>query len=86
MSTEIRELQSSPLFAGLDADQLARILTIGRVSERRRHEVLFREGEPVEGLFVLLSGGIKIYKLSADGKEHILHVVRPGQAFAEAAV
>lgn len=86
MPTEIQEIQRSPLFAGLDAGQLAHILKIGRVSERHRHEILFREGEPVEGLFVLLSGGVKIYKLSPDGKEHILHVVRPGQAFAEAAI
>jgi CRP/FNR family transcriptional regulator len=86
MPVSADELQRSPLFAGLEPDQLARILAIGRVSELQRHQVLFREGDPVEGIFVLLSGGVKLYKLSAEGKEHILHVVRPGQAFAEAAV
>lgn len=86
MAPQAPDLRLSPLFAGLDPDQLAKVQRIGRLVEARRREILFREGDPAEGLYVLLSGGIKIYKLSADGKEHILHVVRPGQAFAEAAI
>lgn len=86
MAPHAPDLRLSPLFAGLDAEQLAKIQRIGRLVEARRRDVLFREGDPAEGLYVLLSGGVKIYKLSADGKEHILHVVRPGQAFAEAAI
>ncbi len=86
MALEDREIRSVPLFAGLDDAQVGRIREIARAVEAARRDVLFREGEPVEGLFVLLSGRVKIYKLSPDGKEHILHVVRPGQTFAEAAV
>ncbi len=86
MPLEDREIRSVPLFAGLDDAQMGRIREIARAVEAARRDVLFREGEPVEGLFVLVSGRVKIYKLSPDGKEHILHVVRPGQTFAEAAV
>jgi CRP-like cAMP-binding protein len=82
-STEIHQI---PLFAGLDPEQLARVREIARVVEVKRRQILFREGDPAEGIFVLLAGRVKIYKLSSEGKEHILHVVRPGQAFAEAAV
>lgn len=86
MPLDARELQLSPLFAGLEPDQLSKILSIARPIEAGRRELLFREGDPAQGIFVLLAGSVKIYKLSADGKEHILHVVRPGQAFAEAAI
>ncbi|MBE0617202.1 MAG: Crp/Fnr family transcriptional regulator [Proteobacteria bacterium] len=86
MPLDIAELHSVPLFAGLEEPQLRRVQEIARALEATRRDVLFREGEPAEGIFVLLSGRVKIYKLSPDGKEHILHVVRPGQAFAEAAV
>lgn len=86
MAVRPEDLRLSPLFAGLSPDQLAKVQAIARVIDAKRQQVLFREGDPVEGMFVLLSGGVKIYKLSVDGKEHILHVVRPGQAFAEAAV
>ncbi len=86
MPVDAAEFRSVPLFAGLEEGQLLKIQQIARGVEAGRRDVLFREGEPVEGIFVLLSGRVKIYKLSPDGKEHILHVVRPGQAFAEAAV
>ncbi|GAB4266164.1 MAG: Crp/Fnr family transcriptional regulator [Deferrisomatales bacterium] len=86
MAVEPSQLRSLPLFAELALDQLEQICRISRLVEAKRRQVLFREGEPVAGIFVLVSGRVKIYKLSPDGKEHILHVVRPGQTFAEAAV
>ncbi len=86
MSLTPEELRAVPLFAGLDDRQIERVRSIVRVVEVGRRDVLFREGEPVEGIYVLLEGRIKLYRLSPDGREHILHVVRPGQTFAEAAV
>ncbi len=86
MSLTPEELRAVPLFAGLDHRQIERVRSIVRVVEVSRRDVLFREGEPVEGIYVLLEGRIKLYRLSPDGREHILHVVRPGQTFAEAAV
>lgn len=86
MTVEKSTLAAIPLFAGLEDEQLEKIGGISRIVELRRRNVLFREGEPAEGIFVLLTGRLKIYKLSPDGKEHILHFVRPGQTFAEAAV
>ncbi|RMG94967.1 MAG: Crp/Fnr family transcriptional regulator [Candidatus Dadabacteria bacterium] len=80
------ELRGVPLFAGLDPEQLERVRAIARLVEAKRRDVIFREGDPVEGIFVLLSGRVKLYRLGPDGREHILHVVRPGQTFAEAAV
>lgn len=86
MAVDTQEIQSAPLFSGLGPAQLAKVRSIVRSVTIGRRQVLFREGEPVEGMYVLLTGRVKIYKLSPDGKEHVLHVVRPGQAFAEAAV
>ncbi len=86
MAVSLEDLQSVPLFAGLGAAQLAKIQAIVRGAAIGRRQVLFREGEPVQGMYVLLAGRVKIYKLAPDGKEHVLHLVRPGQAFAEAAV
>ncbi|GAB6064289.1 Crp/Fnr family transcriptional regulator [Deferrisoma palaeochoriense] len=80
------ELRRVPLFAGLDPEQLERVRAIARLVEAKRRDVIFREGDPVEGIFVLLAGRVKLYRLGPDGREHILHVVRPGQTFAEAAV
>lgn len=79
-------LRTLPLFAALDAATIAKI---GAGSRRVRHEAgdpVLREGEPCRGLFVVVAGGVKLFRVSPDGKEQVLQRVRPGQTFAEAAV
>ena len=49
-------------------------------------EVLFADGEEALGFYVLLAGKVKIYKLSPEGKERILHIIHPAGTFAEAAI
>jgi CRP/FNR family transcriptional regulator len=43
----------------------------------------FTKGETARGLFVLVKGKVKIYKLSPNGKEQVLHFIKPGDAFGE---
>jgi CRP/FNR family transcriptional regulator len=51
-----------------------------------KKEILFGEGEEAKGFYVILSGKVKLYKISPEGKEQILHVVSAPDAFAEAAL
>ncbi len=48
-------------------------------------EVIFLDGAPSAGLWVIDDGRVKIYKLSADGGEHILHLLGPGDSFNDIA-
>ncbi|MCK4535758.1 MAG: Crp/Fnr family transcriptional regulator [Desulfuromonadales bacterium] len=79
-------LKNIPLFAGLSIEDLDALQAISRVRTHARGELLFADGEEAEGFFVVLSGKVKVYKLSAEGKERILHIVSPGGTFAEAAI
>jgi len=79
-------LKNIPLFAGLSEADLDDLMQIVRVSEHARGELLFSEGEKAVGFFVVLDGRVKVYKLSPEGKERILHVIQPGGTFAEAAI
>jgi CRP/FNR family transcriptional regulator len=79
-------LKNIPLFAGLADVDLDALQQIGRIREHPRGELMFSEGEEAEGFFVILDGKVKVYKLSAEGKERILHVVHTGGTFAEAAI
>jgi len=82
----IDQISNSPLFRGLPQKQLVEIARI-IVDRRYEHgEVIFSEGDDANGFFVLLSGRLKIFKLSPEGKEQILHFVEPGDPFAEVAM
>jgi CRP/FNR family transcriptional regulator len=81
-----RLLKNIPLFAGLTENELDALLDVGRMRDCSRGELLFSEGEPADGFYVVLDGRVKVYKLSSEGKERILHVIHPGGTFAEAAI
>jgi CRP/FNR family transcriptional regulator, dissimilatory nitrate respiration regulator len=84
MSTDF--LKQCPLFAGLKEEDLKRIRGISLSRRVGKKEILFSEGENAKGFYVILSGKVKLYKISAEGKEQILHVVAAPDAFAEAAL
>ena len=79
-------LQQCPLFAGMNEEDLKRIRGIALSRKAAKGALLFAEGEEARGLYVVLSGRVKLYKMSPDGKEQILHVVSAPEAFAEAAL
>jgi CRP/FNR family transcriptional regulator len=84
MSTEL--LKRCPLFAGLKEEDLKRIRAVALLKQVGKREILFGEGEEAKGFYVVLSGKVKLYKISPEGKEQILHVVSAPDAFAEAAL
>jgi CRP-like cAMP-binding protein len=79
----IREI---PLFAGLIDEQIQWLAVIVEKRKYSRGKVIFTEGEEATGLYVLHTGRVKIYKLSSEGKEQILHIFGPGEPFGEVAV
>ncbi len=51
-----------------------------------RGQIIFSEGDDGNGFYVVVSGRVKIFKLSPEGKEQILHIFGPGDPFGEVAV
>lgn len=76
-------LRIIPLFAELSIHQLRSITSISKLEQFSKHEVLFREDESYRGFYVLLKGIIKVYKISSSGKESVVHIVKPLNAFAD---
>ena len=81
----IQILKQSLLFSSLEEEHLTEVATIAARRSFARGETLFTEGEPATGFYLLASGNIKLCKVSPDGKEKVLHFVRPSETFAEAA-
>jgi len=87
LHTKVREtLKDCRMFANLPESDLESLCALAHFQTKERGSLLFSAGEIAEGFFVIASGRVKIYKLSVDGKERILHIVHSGDAFAEAAI
>lgn len=79
-------LRGMPVFQGLPTAQLQALANIAEPIRYQPGDHIFTEGDPAEGFFLILSGQVKVYKLSFDGKEQVLHFVGPDEIFAEVPV
>lgn len=77
---------SIPYFSSLGEDALASVASAAVSRAYAPDEIIFLEGEPCAGLFVVHVGHVKIYKASPEGREQILHVARPSESFNDVAV
>ena len=81
MTIQLDFLKSSPYFSGLSTAELDSVKNFIFEKAAERGELLSFEGEPAETLFFVLSGAVKVFKTSTEGKEQILSIVRPGDSF-----
>src|SRR3972149_2974665 len=79
-------LRKTPLFATLPDDDLRRGADPAVPRLFSKKEAICREGDRAEGFFLVASGKVKVFKLSGEGKEQVLHVLEAGQTFAEAVI
>ena len=86
MAVQVERLKSIPYFAGLSSVELESIKALVFEVEAERGKLLLLEGEPSEALYFVVSGAVKVFKSSPDGKEQILQIMRPGEAFNEVPV
>lgn len=75
-----------PLFEGLPPEQIEDLAMIVTDQTFGKGEIIFAEGEDADGFYVVITGRVKIFKLSPDGKEQILHFFGPGEPFGEVPV
>jgi len=79
-------LRKVSLFEGLPDEDLRRVAGIVRGTEAEEDEVLFEEGEPGDGYYVVYDGAVEIVKARGDGSEERLAVRRSGEGFGEMAL
>src|SRR5690606_13128090 len=84
MAENPREILSRlPLFSQLGEDALEAVARRTVIRNVTRDSQLFRMGDPCQGLYVVVSGAIRVYRSNQEGREQVLHVQRPGQTVAE---
>jgi len=84
-SNALDVLRDCRMFARVQPDGLRRLGEIAVLQQFRKGELVFRDGEPCPGVYVVESGLVRVFKSGPGGKEHVLHMVGPGQTFAEVA-
>ena len=86
MKKNLDVIASIPIFNGLPEDQTAAIKQIAVEKQINKGEIIFSEGEDGNGFYVIAEGRVKIFKVSVEGKEQILHIFGSGQPFGEVPV
>ncbi len=76
-------LQDIPLFSELSVEELRKITALSRLLNFKKDEYVFHEGEEFKGIFIVLKGMVKIFKISPQGKEYILHLLTKPHLFGD---
>ncbi|MBN1363174.1 MAG: Crp/Fnr family transcriptional regulator [Syntrophaceae bacterium] len=76
---KVREiLEKSQLFGGLPEEHIAEIEKIAVDKHYNKGDVIFYDGDEGIGFYLVAEGSVSVYKLSPEGKEQILHIVKEG--------
>ena len=82
----VQHIAAIRLFEGLPKEQQDDLAMIVTDQVFRRGQTIFTEGDEATGFYVGITGRVKIFKLSFEGKEQILHIFGPGEPFGEVPV
>jgi CRP/FNR family transcriptional regulator len=78
-------LHDCRLFSRVGGTGFQRLATMARICRLEKDQIVFRDGQACPGVYVLGSGLVRVFKTGPQGKEHVLHMIGPGQTFAEVA-
>ena len=76
-------MKATPLFAALDDAEVNSLAARCEVRPYSQGEILFSEGEACKGFYIVVSGRVRIFKTSINGREQVLTVEGPGASVAE---
>lgn len=79
-------LVKSQLFGGLPEEHITEIENIAVAKYFDKGDIIFYDGDEGSGFYLIAAGSVSVYKLSPDGKEQILHIIREGDTIGAAPV
>ena len=77
-------LRSHHLFEPLNEEQLDELMASSQLLNLDKGDNLFHQGEPAHSFYFVISGAVKIYRLTPDGQEKVFEVIGNRQTFAKA--
>lgn len=75
-----------PIFNHLETDEMLEILKKSSQMTFEKGEIIYSEGDPLEYLYIVHTGRVKIYQLFESGKEQLLRILESGEFMGELAL
>ena len=72
------------LFSRLSEKTLQDVCALANLKHLENHATLMHQGDPAARFFLLISGQIKLHRVTSEGQEKLVEIIQPGQSFAEA--
>ena len=82
----VNTLRSCQLFTGLPMPDLENIAAVTVIKSLSKGDYLFHEGDSAVGFYIVQRGSVNVHRVTAAGKEQIIHIFRTGESFAEVAL
>ncbi len=82
----LESMKKSEIFSHLNNEELVSISQLAYLREYFQGSIIFYQGDPGKAMFYVKSGKVKILKEDYYGREQILHIMKPGNIFAEVVV
>lgn len=80
----LRIIDQARFFEGISKESKESLCRFCLPGERPKQTTLFREGEPGEAMYLLARGRVSLHKITPDGREIVIKIIKPGEVFAEA--
>jgi len=84
--TQIDVLTKTAFFQSLPPQDLQEMAQYCHQSKYAKNSHIFAMSDTAECFFIIIEGWVKLYRMSREGLETVVHVFGPGESFAEAAV
>lgn len=77
-------LSNHPLISSFSEEEFSNLKQSIHLHAMKSGELLFNQGDPADCFYILVSGRLKLFRMSFDGQEKVVDIINPGNAFAEA--
>ncbi|MBN1632848.1 MAG: Crp/Fnr family transcriptional regulator [Ignavibacteria bacterium] len=82
----LQQLKTFSLFSKVSDKELAKVVTISTVKKLKKSEIIFLEKDEYTGFYCIIEGIVKIYRVTREGKERIIHLMYNNNTFGEVPV
>ena len=85
-TVRLDSLRNVPLFRDFDETELMQVAGLVTTHRYAKHQTIFREGDPGQSFYLILSGSVAVVRIASDGRETILSILKERDFFGEMSV